>query len=293
MPTRATTAENRAVSEKDRTSTKRPTLVYIIGAGHCGSTLLNLLLNGHDHILGLSEFHSLGDYTRRDALDPPLDHPFWKKVRDCYEQRSGRSFADVDLNTPYQSFRDVLNGPMEPLQDWVADHETLYSCVAEQSGARLLVDSSKMWQRLYLLWRSGRFHIKPIHLIRDGRAVTNSYARKYDDLRGAKRWVKSSLYSEYMRWRFGERWLRVYYEDLAARPEPTLRRICDYLNVAYQPGMLAYRDSRYVGIGGNRMRKQDHDRIQLDERWKHELSWKRRWIFDLLGGWLNKYYGYY
>jgi nucleoside-diphosphate-sugar epimerase len=30
-------------------------LVYILGSGYCGSTLLNRLLNGHSQVIGLSE----------------------------------------------------------------------------------------------------------------------------------------------------------------------------------------------------------------------------------------------
>jgi hypothetical protein len=44
--------------------TKGFTLVYVLGAGHCGSTLLNLLLKGHSQVLGLSEIYLIPQMKR-------------------------------------------------------------------------------------------------------------------------------------------------------------------------------------------------------------------------------------
>jgi hypothetical protein len=56
--------------------------------------------------------------------------------------------------------------------------------------------------------------------------------------------------------------------------------------------MVAYRGKPYLGIGGNRMRNREDERIFLDEQWKRELSQKYRIAFNVLGGWLNRFYGY-
>lgn len=130
---------------------------------------------------------------------------------------------------------------------------------------------------------------------RDGRAVLNSYVRKYDRFgKGFRRWMKSMLYGTFLKHVVFERTngLRVRYEDLAAEPERGLRRICAFLGRAYQPSMLDYREGQHVGIGGNRMRKRSDERIYLDEKWKRELSRRDRVKFALLGGWLNTCYGY-
>lgn len=87
-------------------------------------------------------------------------------------------------------------------------------------------------------------------------------------------------------------WLRVRYEELATKPSATLQCICAFLQVNFEPDVLAYRQHPDVGIGGNRMRIRREERIFLDERWKRELSHSDRIKFALLGGWLNKIYGY-
>ena len=271
----------------------RQTIAYIYGAGHCGSTLLNLLLNGHSDMLGLSELHHLGEYARSGHA--ALDDPFWREVGPCFERKTGQMLADVSLRAPYQSYRKVLRARKTDLEPWGRTQEALFECLGRQSDADVLVDASKRWQRLYLLWRTGRFHLKMIHLVRDGRAVLNSYVRKYDRFgKGFRRWMKSMLYGTFLKHVVFERAnrLRVRYEDLATQPERELRRICAFLGRVYQPKMLDYREGQYVGIGGNRMRRRSDERIELDEKWKRELPRRHRAKFALLGGWLNRCYGY-
>ena len=88
-------------------------------------------------------------------------------------------------------------------------------------------------------------------------------------------------------------WLQIKYEDLATMPEETLKSICHFLGVSFEPGMLRYRSHPYFGIGGNPLVKDRNEEVVLpDERWRQELSWRCRLAFTLIAGWLNKLYGY-
>lgn len=269
-------------------------LAYILGAGHCGSTLLNLLLNGHSQMLGLSEIETVGRYTgpASAAEDNPLDLPFWQEVRHCYERSSGEPFAAIDIFHP--PWKTIRGWSAEDIARWGQTNQHLLSCIAQQSGARVLVDSSKFWQRLYLLRESRMFSIKVIHLVRDGRAIMNSYVRKgAQPATAIRRWAAPSLWAFYLCRKFEKSdWLQIRYEELAAQPEITLRRICAFLQVDFEPQMLAYRQHVDVGIGGNRMRARQDERIFLDERWKSELSRANRVRFALIGGLINRLYGY-
>jgi hypothetical protein len=106
--------------------------------------------------------------------------------------------------------------------------------------------------------------------------------------------VVSGLFSVWLRRRVGKNnWLQVKYEQLATKPEETLKRICFFLGICFEPNMLYYRSRPYYGIGGNPITKDNtEERILLDERWKTELPWKHRVAFALMAGWLNKLYGY-
>ena len=269
-------------------------LAYILGAGHCGSTLLNLLLNAHSQMLGLSEIETIGRYARseRPGEENPLDERFWQEVIACYEAASGEPLTEIDIFHP--SRKGIRAMGEEGVARWARTNQHLLACAAKQAGASILVDASKFWQRLQLLYLSGQFKLKVLHLVRDGRAVLHSYTRKgVKPKAGLRRWMSVGVWAFLLRRRFEPAdWLQVRYEDLAARPEETLQRICAFLQVEYEPGMLAYRQVPDHGIGGNRMCRRSDERIVVDEGWRQGLSRSHRLRFALLGGWLNRMYGY-
>lgn len=269
-------------------------LAYILGAGHCGSTLLSLLLNGHTEILALNEIQTIKWHAAHlDELadDSPVS-AFWQQVIPLFEAESRMSFAKID--TYYPDWRTLFTMPQDEIMRWSNSNEILLSAIVRVSGVEMLVDSSKSWQRLYLLHRAAWPGIKVIHLVRDGRAVINSYNRKYSGPRhGLEKWAKISLMAPYLRRKFARSdWLQVKYEDLATEPIPILKGICHFLGVGFEPEMLQYRRALYVGLGGNRMAGYKDESISLEEGWKFELAVSHRLYFALLGGWLNKLYGY-
>jgi Sulfotransferase family len=276
------------------------TLLYILGSGRCGSTLLDLLLNGHSQILGLGEVSTLNQVFKplltSDRMTQKFSQsyiPFWEEVKRRYETVFGASFEQMDLSHP--RWRTIPLLQAEDVERWAKPNEVLLSCIHELSGAKILTDASKVSQRLYLLHRSGLFNIKVIHLVRDGRAVTNSYIQRYASFAGGLRlWITTALSSFYLRHKFKRTdWLQVRYEEFVIKPEDTLKDICTFLGANFEPGMLAYRTSPYFGVGGNPLVKNREDeQILLDERWKRDLGFKHRLIFALTAGWLNKLYGY-
>jgi len=275
-------------------STTRPTyrLIYIVGAGHCGSTLLNLLLNGHSDILGLSEIGSVDRVVAEDPDRPPFSDPLWTAAISRCEQQIGGSFSDIDLSTP--PARQLLRWRAHQVEAWARPNMALLDALAVVGNARFLVDASKSWQRLYALSRSQRFDLKIIHLIRDGRAVTWSYFRKYRrPLFALSKASKVTIAALALERRFDtSNWLQLRYEDLARDPEATLRNVCRFLDCDFQADMLQYRDHSHVGIGGNRMAAGSDTTIVLDERWRHEMPRGLRLTYAILLGWLNRRFGY-
>lgn len=288
------------------------TLLYILGSGHCGSTLLDLLLNRHPKVLGLGEIAVLKSYIarardevfkmsdyahgERGPADPIaahlLDTPFWQQVKQRYEAVSGTPFEQINIH--HSKWKTIRSWQAKEIDSWARPNEVLLSCLHQVSGANILTDASKSPHRLYLLQRSGLFDIKVIHLIRHGCAVVNSYVRKYGDFGiGLRRWAAPAVLAFYVRRKFPKNsWLQLRYEDLATRPEETLKAVCAFVGVRFEEAMIAYRGECYFGIGGNRMRESGDERIFLDEQWKQELAYRYRLAFTLVGGWLNRLYGY-
>ncbi len=267
-----------------------PTIVYVLAAGHSGSTLLSMLLNAHSRMHALSEIDKLSRYLR----DPergrrPLQSAFWQAVRGRYEASSGRPFAEIELRRP----RGRRLGDAE-LARWADAYEHLARAIALASGKPILVDASKDGEQFELLLRAARFDVRVVELLRDGRGVVHAYQRKYGGFaRGYRIWSRSLRTAARMRPRFApNHWLTLRYEDLARAPADELARVCAFLGVAYEPAMLSFRHAAWEGIAGNRMSGGTSEAIVLDERWRREVSWPSRALFAALGGRRNARNGY-
>jgi hypothetical protein len=272
------------------------TVVFILGSGHCGSTLLDLLLNAHSRVLGLGEIGRVGAFRfakrEHSRKNRELATPIWQRVVGCYEATSGQRFADIDIQHP--RVRSLLTWSDERVRQWARPSALLFSCLARESGAQLLVDSSKRAQRLYLLRRSGCFSLKVIHLRRDGRAIIHSYRKRGSSFgAGFRRWLDPTLASVVLRRQVGASdWMGLRYEDLASAPEDSLRRVCAFLDLEFEPGMLDFRAQPSIAISGNRMRYGRDQDIVIDDAWRLDFGCADRVRFALLGSVINRLQGY-
>jgi hypothetical protein len=192
--------------------------------------------------------------------------------------------------------------------------EDILSQLVAFSGKRIL-SVSKIGKYRDHLAQSGLV-IKVIRLIRDGRAVTASFLRKYPN-RGyhdiVRQWVSWSQENDRWASEFPARNRMVmHYEDLLSSPKKWLREICKFLEISFESDMIKYWKSkhhivdgnlgtlsfvrRYFGLQSNPFdrnfyAKQDPLSFS-DERWRRELSPYHLYVFQKIGGELNGEYGY-
>jgi hypothetical protein len=268
-------------------------IVYVLGAGHCGSTLLSLLLNAHSQMFGLSEISKIGRLAGQPLdAENALTRPLWRRVAALYEHECGRNFLDLCAAI------EPLDGgiaPDSPLaRRWLESYDALLRRVARISGKHILVDSSKSWEQLELIFALAPIRVRVLNLVRDGRAVTHAYARKGRPyMPGLRKWHNRTLGATRLRAALpADRWLDLSYERLATSPEVELRRVCAFVGVPYEPGMLAYREADWNGIGGNRMQRRTDSTISLDTAWQREMPLRHRALFRLHGARLNRTLGY-
>lgn len=274
----------------------RKKVVFITGTGHCGSTLLDLLLSSHSNIFGLGELWNL-------AIDPgylrgekPLSNifgfedQFW--TSDRINKMSG-FFKQPGLLRKV-GIRAGLS--FDPRTD-------LYKFLFTASNHKILVDSSKNtnWikKSIRALENQKDIDLYLIYLLRDGRAVINSYFRKYPErtLEGiAKKWVNRISKIDHLYADISRPKIKIRYEHLAEEPEQTLKNLCLFLDIPFEKSMLQFWLHEHHHIGGNSGtksfllkfqdknldillgdRKKDYYEshnfgIKLDERWKTELT---------------------
>ncbi len=261
-------------------------VLYIFGAGHCGSTLLNLCLDQHSSIIGVSEIKSLNLKRPGWSGDEyALDNKFWSKVDLMMLEKYDVGLKEVNfnLNTLLQSNDFNLN-----------QNKLVFETILDLAGKRIISDASKIPNRLENLLNSKLFKVRVIYLIRDGRAIVHAYRRKYghwltgwNNLMGIDRAAKRLMKN------YGpENWLTIRYEDMVTDLEGTLKKICSFNKVNFESSMLLPDTSKFNGLGGNRIRKTQIKNIKIDNAWKTEMSTLMRVFTALTVSSFNRRHGY-
>ncbi|MBA2490239.1 MAG: sulfotransferase [Gammaproteobacteria bacterium] len=296
-------------------------VVFIMGPGHCGSTLLDLLLGSHSQSFSLGELNRLGSLI--DARAGEYQKICGVCVRECdfWNRRAGMAILKI-----YFSQKNRLRSALGRAAQNIYNP---YKLISRWSGTRVLIDSSKnpSWVKRRMAPRHTWRRIEPylIYMCRDGRGVVNSYYRKYPE-RGMTKVIENwkeqitTMNAFYDRFPHGK--TRVHYEALASQPEHVVRAICQSLGIEYEKGMLRYWEHEHhhvMGNGGTRsliykyrekfgtdlaaMRERQaaakkfydasfYDEIdigiRLDERWRTELSREHREQFDAIAGDVNE-----
>lgn len=255
-----------------------PVIVYIVGVGHSGSTLLDLLLGSHSRTFSVGELIALstaGKPGRRERVlaspcgcGAPTKHAcsFWSAVDRKLRADHATSLGELDVESPDpDSFREV--------------NRALYETIAEASGRPYVVESSKRSFRFRRLVDAG-FDVRPIHILRAPHGVIASTVRKGHDWREeCRRYSRQAVRTRRL---LAEReHMRIRYEALATRPEATVRGIMEWLGLDFEPGQLRWNDVVHHTLAGNRMRLSGDDSIRLDRRWKTDLSARQRFMISL------------
>ncbi len=91
-----------------------------------------------------------------------------------------------------------------------------------------------------------------VHLIRDGRDVRLSQLRRGHNPPGAgkhaRRW-KRRVQTARRQGAQVDHYMELRYEELIADPEPELRRICEFVGLAFDPAMLSYHERAGERLG--------------------------------------------
>lgn len=299
---------------------ERRRLAYIMGPNYSGSTLLTLLLADHPDISTVGELKatSMGDISRYKCSCGELltACSFWNKAKQLL-LKQGQDFSFNDFKTHFRDkkhfltdrlLRASLRGPFfetvrdigfmlfpaarRTKQDIIEQNKVLIEILCTLQQAKIFLDDSKEPVRLKFLLAADLWDIRAIHLIRDGRGVTNSYMRhnKTSMAKAAHEWMHTQQECDRMSKILGSRrCLTVHYEELCQEPAKTLTKIYQFLEL--QPELSAS-STRTKHIMGNQMRLGSLQDIRLDEKWKQTLSAEDLQTFAATAGELNHSHGY-
>ena len=304
-------------------------VLYIMGAGRSGSTLLDSVLANHPDAVGggeLVNLHSAGWSSNEVCACGKLgtECDFWTRVRSAWQRRvpdaTVASYIALQKRFEFPHWFGLIQFarlarqrffPSLTFKTYLRQTEALYQAMAEVSGRSIVVDSSKTPIRAAVLSRIQGLDLRLIHLVRDARAVAWSRRKSLaaDQAAGVQTtikprpswysagyWALINLLSMMVRLLSGGRSLRMRYEDFVTEPKRELERLgvlCD-LDFTSTTNALLHGDPIRVEhpIAGNRMRMGGSVRLKPDWEWRDRLPNHEQAICWLCAGWMLWLFGY-
>ena len=325
-------------------SPARPTVAYLLAPSHSGSTLLALLLASHPQVATVGELNLSAVDDRQRYLcscgTRLKDCDFWRQIASRMAARN----VEFDVLHPGTDFRHVNSGYvarlLRPLHRgrwleagrdsalalssaWRATYRrvqtrnaALVQAVADETGARVIVDSSKIGIRLKFLLRNPDIDVRVVRVVRDGRAVALTYTdparyadasnpalrgggtggtREHEKLRmdaAAREWLRSHEEADALLAGLDpSRWMQVRYEAVCTETEDTLAQVFRFLGVDPAAPRVPFRQAGHHVVG-NGMRLDTSSDIAVDERWRSLLTAVDQQVFDAVAGQRNRRFGY-
>lgn len=261
-----------------------PPIPFIVGCGRSGTTLLRSMLDSHPELAIPGENDALHLELKRST---PFGRgePISVEELDALVRRSPASARSLAEHTA------AVPGPTATLSEWI-DHA--YRSYAAAHGKGRYGDKTGGLIFYMPELRDAVPDAVFIHLIRDGRNVAMAFVDQ-------PTWGPSTIAHAARVWRdhvtvgravglqLGhDRYLEVRYEDLVADPEGTLRPICAFLDLDFDPRMLDHSESARRAVDYS-PEPASHGRLTRGvtsglRDWRQEMSLKDRLSFELRGG---------
>jgi hypothetical protein len=246
-----------------------PRLVFVLGTGRCGSSLVHEMLAQHGDVGFLS---NIEDRLPLPAAAGRWNGPIYRRLPTWATEKGRLRFAPSE---GYRALaREVSRIISAPVRDLVASDATpwLSRRFARFFERRAVAQGSEIFLHKFTGWPRARFidaalpQTRFIHVIRDGRAVANSllqmpWWRGYhgptgwgwgpltdDDQRAWEAAGRSFAVLAALEWRLlmdafaeakasidPERWIDVRYEDLLRDPTATTKELLEFSGLSWTP----------------------------------------------------------
>ena len=227
-------------------------LIYILGPGHCGSTILEIYIANYNNVFSLGEVAQLDVRSRRKSPRIP-------DRSDIFDKFIGKQFR------PRVNFWRTFLLVAAAFFPFFRDKEIREICdvtfdlMCQVTNVRCFTDGSKEWQRLFALMSDDRFDLFVLYLYRKPSLVHQSYTRKYQDCRGLRKSFGCLLAAVLIRARGFKNIVGLNYDEFLFNQNAEIfgmhLPIIDVLDV-----------SRFSGVGGNRLVDNESILIQRNSR---------------------------
>jgi hypothetical protein len=289
-------------------------IIYILGGGHSGSTLLDLILGSTEQSFSVGELMYVDFYKGyknvksfrlvRGRLCTCGEHfdecAFWSNVK----------FDDTDNVAKHETLTEslrILFNIMNPFEHWMkakfrlSPNREVYGKILAKARefkpqVRYIVDSSKDPRRLYELLNDpdiGPEKLAVIHLIRDGRGYIYSY-QKPQRLKGGRElrstlpclfeWIVVNIISRRIIRKYKLEAFTLSYDRFADQPDEHLHRLGEYLgfDLETKTALQAIEQTVYHNVHGNPIRRRKIEAIRRDTKWESFFSPVKKFLLTVV-----------
>ncbi|WP_053990708.1 sulfotransferase [Mangrovimonas sp. TPBH4] len=179
----------------------RKTLIYIIGAGRSGTTLLDIILGNNEDAISLGEINRFykrkGYPPKRESKSKEFE--FWDKIRENLSKKvGGLDFKKLEEESRANEYHsNVLKKILGYDSEMYSHHlRLMYETLHENIEQNLIVESSKYPLRGVNLSRmvpSNLFDIKYVYLKKDPISVVASFQKKNIE-QPSKGFISANIY---------------------------------------------------------------------------------------------------
>lgn len=234
-------------------------IIFVVGASRSGTTMLNRILGKHPSIAAMNELHYFGDLFEFGANQRLFQG---KRLVDTVAKLFARYrrglWYDRLVEGDSESAKTIVNdirGPMDGKELFYRFIEQ----VAKETGASLVAEQTP--RNIY--YAADLLEAYPdarvLHIVRDPRAVIASQKRRWTRrsalnaknipmLEAVREWLNYHPYTMSLLWKkaftagrgveASDRYMRVRFEDLVEDPWQVVGRVCGFLGVSFEKGML-------------------------------------------------------
>ena len=226
---------------------------FIVGCPRSGTTLLQRIVNAHSEIAVAPEIFWVTHFVN-SRKGPNLDGPITNEI--VSELTQHKRFAELEVDP--ESFAALL-GDHESLPCWQFLNK-VFELYRKQQGKAIVGNKTPQYVQnitaFHAHWPAAKF----IHLIRDGRDVCLSILnwKKADRTAGRfATWSEDPVATSALWWKRNVRlgreagnlldpklYYEVRYENIIQGSQVECRKLCDFLEISYDPAMVRHHEAR-------------------------------------------------
>jgi hypothetical protein len=272
-------------------------IIYIVGEGRSGSTLIARILGEVDGFKNVGELTNDFYNLKQMNLNVPCECGLSLSVCPSWgDYFNSISEENRKIHTKYVRLRFVpallgffkTSSIKQNLMDLSDDYYRIFKNVAIKYDSKFIIDSSKHPANAIVLDNAKNLNVYLLHLVRDPRAIVSSFLKQ-------KKWVKkrhpiktAALWStmNFILVLLNKKkyhYYRLLYEDFVRNPKLEIKKFLDHLNIDNE---LDFMHDNSVKLLKDHMISGNPNKLihgwQKIERRKWQLAWHLKFITVLL-----------